>query len=132
MIISLVINNIYRSHNSYVLKISLYRIVELNKLAIDLEITSTAIDSDKHQIIETETKLLLDIETFIDYITKEKDKSFETYMASQYLVLEQTAELSKNRKNWMTIKNFFKPNLVLSNNRPIYNYRICSRHTSIN
>ena len=81
------------------------KIKELNRLAIELDITSTAIDSDTQNILETiskkldtETRLLLDIETFIDYTKIEKEKSFETYMAAQVRVLEQTAELSKKQK----------------------------------
>ena len=81
------------------------KIKELNRLAIELDITSTAIDSDTQNILETiskkldtETRLLLDIETFIDYTKIEKEKSFETYMTAQVRVLEQTAELSKKQK----------------------------------
>ena len=82
-----------------------YKIEELNRIAIELDITSTAIDSDTHKILETistkletETSLLLDIETFIDFTAIEKKTSFETYMSAQVRVLEQTAELSKKQK----------------------------------
>lgn len=95
-----------------------HNIEELNRLTNDLDIKSTAIETEAEKILEVissklkkETKLFSDIEEFIEFKKTETDKYLESYIESQARVLEQTKELSKKHLELDNHKQLLKTQL---------------------